>query len=99
MEAEQRTRRGHVNGTGEGVPSTQTETHDLVSDPDVQTILAHLEEAGSQSIAQLVGKTKLPRAYLRLHLEALADAGIITHSEGFAIVRLADHGGGVLDGE
>jgi hypothetical protein len=97
--ARQRTRRGHVNGIGGATSSPDTETHVRVSDPDVQAIINHLDEAGPQSIAQLAGKTRLPRAYLRLHLEALADAGIITYTEGYATIRLTDHAGGALDGE
>jgi predicted ArsR family transcriptional regulator len=84
--ADQRTRRGRVNATG-GLH--QWATTDLVSDPDVQTIIEYLDTEAPRSIDEIAGKCRLPRAYLQALLSSLATADRIEYTENFQQVWLA----------
>lgn len=90
MTANEITRRRCVNPVG-GTPP-HSETHAVVTDEDATAIINYLDKTGSRSIDQLAGKTKLPRAYLKLLLEALADAGILEHTQDFDEVKLTNGG-------
>ena len=99
MTTRQTTRRDRVSLTDEGSFLIQFDKHDLVSGTDVQSIISYLDDTGVCSIEQIAGKFKLPRAYLKLVLKTLADAGVISHTADFSRIQLVDQRGGDHDGQ